>query len=488
MTYNISKSKYLAGLQCPKLLWTHFHDKAVLPPPDAATQAIFNTGHKVGDLAKLMWPDGVEVPMNFKDIAQTARDTEALLHKRVPIFEASFLEAGRYVRVDVLVPAADGAWNLVEVKSSTQVKDVNLHDVAYQYDCLTRAGLKLDQLFLMHVDTSYVLDGDFDVEGFFHMEDVTNRALDLVAGVAGKFGWMQGVLAGARPDVSIGTQCGSPYTCPLRDVCWDFLPEDNVLELHRVRKERAFAWVEDGVIGLTDAPAEALNAKQLIQREAVASGVPQVDKTAVRRWLDSLEYPIWHFDFETFNPAVPIFPGTRPYQQIPFQFSLHVQRRPGAEPEHVEFLADEAIDPRPGLLQALGAIGPEGTVLAFNMGFERRVLTELVAAFPEARLLADSIAGRLADLATVFKSFEVHHPGQGGRYSLKNVLPAWTELSYDGMEIGDGQTASREFARTVFGEVDAKEKARVLEDLRAYCAQDTYAMVVLLNILRGLGG
>lgn len=133
-------------------------------------------------------------------------------------------------------------------------------------------------------------------------------------------------------------------------------------------------------------------------------------------------------------------------------------------------------------------MGLEGTVLAFNMGFERRVLDELAKAYPEARLLVDSISSRLEDLATVFKSFDVHHPAQGGRYSLKNVLPAWTDLSYAGMEIGDGQTASREFARVVFGDVGTKEKAGVLEDLRAYCRQDTYAMVDLLGVLRGLAG
>ncbi len=483
---SISKSKYLTGLQCPKLLWTNYHDKAALPPPDPALNFIFKTGHAVGDLAKQLWPDGVEVAMNFQDLSQTVRDTEALLHRRVPIFEASFLEAGRYVRVDVLVPSGDEAWDLVEVKSSSQVQGVNLHDVAYQYDCLTRGGIKLDRLYLMHVDTDYVRQGEFDVQGFFHMEDVTNRALDRVAQVPGKFAWMQKVLAGKCPPTAIGKHCTQPYSCPLRDKCWSFLPPDNVTELTRVNKDRAFAWIDAGILALQDAPQDGLNTKQLIQQQAVASGKPQVNRPVVLRWLERLVYPLWLFDFETFNPAVPLFDGTRPYQRIPFQFSLHVQRSEGAQPEHVEFLADTAVDPRPALLEALGAIGPTGTVLAFNMAFERGVLNELAEAFPEATLLVNSLTSRLEDLATVFQSFDVHHPAQHGRYSLKNVLPAWTDLSYDGMAIGDGMAASHEFERVVFGEVDPSEKARVLTDLKAYCAQDTYAMVALLDALRRL--
>jgi len=187
----ISKSKYLSGLQCPKLLWTHFNNRELIPKPDESQQHIFDTGHMVGDLAKRLYPGGKEVPLLFKaddalELSVTA--TRDLMKRRIPIFEASFLVDGRYCRVDVLVPipGPDGdrldgdQWDLVEVKSSTRVKDVNVNDVAFQFDALTRAGVNLNRLYLMHVDTGYVRGDQFEVARFFHLEDITERVQRVV--------------------------------------------------------------------------------------------------------------------------------------------------------------------------------------------------------------------------------------------------------------------------------------------------------------------
>ncbi len=487
MTLAISKSKYVAGLQCPKLLWTLYNDRNAIPPPDAAKQAIFDTGHMVGDLAKDLFPEGVEIAWSDDPnvrIERTVAETLERMKQRIPLYEASFLVDGCYCRADLLVPAAGEAWDLYEVKSATSVKDVNLHDVAFQAWAIEQSGVRLDRLYLVHLDNTYVRQGEIDIHELFHAEDVTGRARDLMPDVPQNVRRMQAVIAGERPGTSIGEHCSDPYECDLWPACSSFLPHDNVLDLYRVRKRDAFAMISDGVTSVADISPAALNAKQRIQQEAICTGVTHVDAEEIHTWLTGLEYPLHCFDFETMMPAVPLFDGTRPYQQIPFQFSLHIVDGPGAEPHHVEFLAENAVDPRPELIDALGAIGPEGTILAYNIGFEQARLRELAADFPAHAGFLLGLVGRFQDLIVPFRNFWWHDARQRGSCSLKYVLPAVTGTTYKGMEIAEGSQAAREFQRVVFGNVDPSEKARVLAALRIYCAQDTLALVDVIDALR----
>ncbi len=494
MPLHISKSKYLSGLQCPKLVWTHFNQRELIPEPDAAQQHIFDTGHTVGDLAKELYPNGVEVPMNFNDLAVTAADTEQLLNRpvgeRVPIFEASFLIDSRYCRVDILVPVPDepgevsNRWDLIEVKSSTRVRDININDIAFQRDALSRSGVKLRTLYLMHVDTAYVRGDEFDVQQFFHLEDVTTRATSLFSYVAPAVDKMLATITGPDPDTPIGTRCTKPYTCPLIPHCWSVLPKDNVTDLYYGGR-RAFELLDEGLFTIADVPDDRLSFQQKIQKQTVISGKPHVDVKQLRPWLDELSYPLYHLDFETMNPAIPPFAGVRPYQRIPFQFSLHIQDEPGAEPRHVEFLAHEAADPRADLLAALHAIGDEGTILAWYTSFEKGVLSDLGELFPaEAEWLA-GLNERMVDLMVPFRNFWYHHPAQRGRCSLKAVLPALTPLGYGGLVIADGNHAARAFAEVLFGRVAPELKDRVLAQLREYCQLDTLAMVEILRVVEG---
>ncbi|MFH1842600.1 MAG: DUF2779 domain-containing protein, partial [bacterium] len=344
MKTTISKSKYLNGLQCSKMLWFHYNDPGAFPPVDAATQAIFDTGHLAGDLAKQLHPDGIEVPWS-RDLAETVAGTRALLPQRQPIFEASFQEAGCYCRADLLVPADDDAWDLYEVKSSTQVKPVNVADVAFQTQVIETAGLKLNRLYLTHIDTSYVREGEIDPDGLFRSEDITAAARALQHEVAATVARFQTVIGGEQPDVAIGTHCSDPYDCDLWDQCSAFLPEFPVTQLYRARKRKTFELIGQGVTALTDVPPTELSAAQLVQQQVVASGQTHVEQEPIRAWLDGLEYPLYCFDFETMNPTVPLFDGTRPFQQIPFQYSLHILQAEDADPRHVEFLAEAATDP-----------------------------------------------------------------------------------------------------------------------------------------------
>jgi len=487
MTPAISKSKYVSGLQCPKLLWTQYNNPDSIPKPDAAKRSIFETGHMVGDLAKDLFPGGAEISWSDDPkgrIGRTVAETQELMKRRVPLYEASFLADGCYCRADLLVPAAGEAWDLYEVKSATRVNNINLHDVAFQAWAIQRCGVRLDRLYLVHLDNTYVRQGKIDVQDLFHTEDVTKLARELLPDVPQNVKRMQAVIAGEQPGTPIGEHCSDPYVCDLWPACSSFLPQDNVLDLYRVRKGDAFAMIGDGVTSVVDVSPAALNAKQLIQQEAIRTGLMYIQAKELQAWLAGLEYPLHCFDFETMMPAVPLFDGTRPYQQIPFQFSLHIVDSPGAEPRHVEFLAENAVDPRPGLIDALGAIGPEGTILAYNMGFEQARLRELAAGFPTQAEFLLRLVDRFQDLIVPFRSFWWHDARQHGSCSLKYVLPAVTGKTYEGMEIAEGGQAAREFQRVVFGDVTPDEKQRVLSALLTYCAQDTQALLDVLGVLR----
>ncbi len=479
----ISKSKYISGLQCQKLLWTQYNDKVSIPKPDPAKMVIFNAGHAVGDLAKMLYPDGVEVPWT-RDLAETTRATKDLMRHRRPIFEASFEADGCYCRADIMVPVENEAWDLYEVKSTTRVKDVNYPDVAFQAQVIEGCGIKLDRLYLMHIDNSYVHQGRFDPVGYFHAEDITAMAGALQPDVAANVARMHETIAGSCPAMTIGPHCFKPYTCDLWEICSGFLPKDNVLKLNRIHKTQAFALIDGAMPAIADVPKSKLSSHQVIQQSAVITGKPVVDSAKIVQWLNRLTYPLYCFDFETMNPPVPLFDGTRPYQQVPFQFSLHIVQSAGASPRHVEFLAEAPRDPRPALIEALKAIGPEGNILAFSMSFEKRIIRELADFCPREAVFLNSLPNRFEDLITPFNRFWYHDARQQGSCSLKKVLPVMTGTSYEGMEISEGGQAAHEFERVVFTDVGAAKKNRILQALRDYCHQDTLALVEILEALR----
>ncbi len=480
----LSKSRFMTGVRCDRLAWAYSNTPEAIPPPDSALQVVFDIGNEVGNLAKECFPDGVDVPMN-RDFGQMVAETVRLLPDRRPIFEASFSADGCYCRVDILVPAAAGNWDLFEVKASASVKPEHLLDVAFQANVLEASGLTLGKLFLMHVNTSYVRRGAIDPAAFFQMEDVTDAARAQQSAVADKAQEMLRVIAGSDPDVPVGPHCRKGEVCPLWGRCVPSLPEHNVFTMYRGGK-KAFSLLSRGVSALADVADSALSANQKIQRDVVRSGHAHVNIPRIRSWLRRLKYPLYLLDFETINPAIPLYDGTRPYEKIPFQMSLHVVEREGAPARHVEFLADSPDDPRPALVRALRAIGPQGHVVAYNATFEREVITGLAGTYPQERTFLEGLRNRIVDLGDPFRRFWYYHSEQRGRWSLKQVLPAVTGAGYQGLDIADGGAAMVEFERVVFGSVPAKEKQRVLDALRIYCRRDTEALVELLDALRAL--
>jgi hypothetical protein len=484
----ISKSKYLWGLQCPKLLWHAYNAKELIPEPDAARQAIFDQGHEVGALAKKLFPRGVEVGDGVLDLDETLRLTADAVQLRQPLFEAAFAAEGAYCRVDVLKPVSKDAWDLIEVKSTTSLKDVHLEDLAFQSRVLTAAGLKIRACGLMHINPDFVRRGDIDPKKFFVLEDLSQPVADLSRIVEDKLGDMfKTIRLPAHPDIVIGPRCDEPYTCPLHDHCWRFLPEGNVTTLYRGGR-KGFELLAAGVTALAEIPEDVpLTDNQAIQRQAAVTGKPHIDRAAIRAFLDQLVGPVSFLDFETFGTAMPLFDGLRPYQQVPFQFSLHVQRSAGRPVEHFKFLAEGGHDPRRDFMRRLREVLPaEGSVVAYNAGFELGRLSECCEALREFRSWLKTVEVRVVDLLVPFREFRYYHPQQHGSASMKAVLPVLTGKGYEQLAIQEGNTASREFLRVVFGAVAETERRRVREQLEAYCGQDTEGMIWIVEALRQL--
>lgn len=489
-TRTISKSRYIDGLRCDRLLWCYFHRRELFEAPrDAATTATLESGNRVGDLAKRLFPSGVEVEWGDDWNAGFVR-TKELLAALVPIFEAGFRAPGVYARPDIIVPAPGGKFDLVEVKRSANVKEYQVDDVAFQRYVCEAVGLPIRRCFVMHVDSTYERVGDLDPAHLLVREDVTEATAEILPEIPARLKRMQEIVAMVEIPECGDADCDNPWRCPLADVddcpcASESEPEQgHVNELYWDTAGRKAALLAAGITRLADIPdGWGLTERQEIQVAVARSGAVHVDRDGIRGFLARLEYPLHFLDFETiYQEPVPPYDRTRPYEQIPFQFSVHVVKAPGEVPVHHEFLPQgDTTDPRPVLLGKLrDAIGPKGSVLAWNASFETRALERMAEVFPAHAGWIRSAVSRIVDLIDPFRAFHWHHPAQRGSNSLKRVLPAMTGKGYDGMEIGDGATAAAEFTAIAFGDPTEDERARVREALLRYCELDTMGMVEIL--------
>ena len=489
---SISKSKYLSGLQCHKRLWYEVNAKAEVPPPDAQTQAIFDAGDAVGALAKKLYPGGIEIEWvegENRNLALGLKQSQELIKKRVPLFEAGFAYGGALAIADLLLPVLKDQWDVIEVKSSAEVKEHNYDDAALQLYVYRNTGLKIRDVYLMHVNNQYIKHGEIDPKKFFTKVNINAEVAEAIKHVPQKLKEMHATLKlKSAPKIKIGPHCSHPYACPMTTTCWAFLPEHNVFDLYCDRGgKKASMLMDAGITSLADIPTDfKLTDNQKVQFRAATQGRPQVNKTGIREFLKSIRYPACFLDFETIFPAIPVIDGTRPFQQIPFQYSLHVLAKAGAKPEHHEFLYDGSDDPRPELMKKLfECLDGRGSVLAFNKPFESARLKEAAELLPQYAKWVEDVLKRMLDLIVPFRNFDYYHPDQGGSCSIKNVLPALTPMRYDNLEIAEGGAASREYLRTHYlGE--ASDKKAVRKNLLAYCKQDTEAMVALLKALEKL--
>ncbi len=348
-------------------------------------------------------------------------------------------------------------------------------------------GLNIRKCYIAVINNQYVKEGEIDPEGLFNLHDITEDVFAISDDIPNQIEEMYEVINRETcPEMLIGPHCRDPYECLLEE-CWEHLPEGNVFTLYYSGK-KSFDLYNRGIISITDIPGGyKLSEKQAIQKESLVTGETHRDKEAIKGFLASLEYPLYYLDFETINPAVPLFDGTRPYQHTPFQFSVHVVRDEHSNPEHYSFLGEGTQDPRPRLIEELQKIlGYSGSIIAYNKGFEEGVLKDLGKAFPEYEDWVNQVLNRMVDLLTPFRNFDYYHPNQKGSASLKAVLPVVTGKGYEELDIADGQLASMQFEKVTYGEVSDEERSKVRPDLERYCALDTEGMIWIVDKLREL--
>ena len=487
MNIRISKSKFVAGVQCLKRLYLQVHEPGLAAGLDASNQAIMEQGREVGLLARQMFPEGVEVDSST-GVEQAIRATRELIaNPEVPaIFEGTFENGGVLVRVDVLQRRRDGRWRLLEVKSTTDLREHHLDDVAIQARVVSRSGLDLAASCLMHVNRNYVFQGgSIDVRRFFRIRNLTSRVKRMQPKLTFQLRAEFTVLNMPKaPDLPTGSHCTEPVTCEFFDRCNPPRPDDHVGYLPRIQASAVEELGEIGVESIRDIPDDfPLNERQRRACTTVQAGEPWFG-AELKKELSGLKYPLCFMDFETVNPAIPRFPGMRPYDQIPFQWSVHVLREPGAEPEHHEFLATDSGDPRREFIASLSPVlGKSGSILVYS-DFESQRLSELAAWLPDFAGRIKRIQRRLWDLLPVIRN-HVYHPRFAGSFSLKYVLPALVpDMSYAGMGVADGTDAGLAWESLTRGGLDQAERDRIKKALLDYCGQDTLAMIRLLETLQ----
>lgn len=446
--FSLSKSTFMYGCQCPKRLYLHKYHKALANPVDEGQEALMDTGTHAGLLARELFPGGKDAsPPDAFQYAQAARDTQIYLATHQVIYEATFIHNGIMCAVDILVKRGK-AWHAFEVKATNSVKPQHITDAALQYAVITGSGLPLADISIVHLNKNYTRIGDIDVQQLFTMQSVLEEVLQEQEFIHTQAESQLKLLQQKNiPDIIPGEQCDKPYTCNFTNYCYSQYPE-------------------------------------LIEEEEPATDTTvHVDREAVQEYLNQLQYPLYFFDFETVRYAVPHYQYTKPWQQVPFQYSLHMLPTPDAPLQHSAFLGDGHTDPREALLQQLlNDIGTQGTILSYFVPFERTRLKELAEFAPHHAAAIDQLLPRMLDLMTPFQKGWIQHP-LAATNSIKDVLPALIpELSYTNLHIQDGGMASYRYA--TIPQLPPSEAEQVRGHLLEYCALDTMAMVKIYEWMR----
>lgn len=478
----LSKSLFIRGHQCHKSLWLHKNRPELKDTLSDAQQAIFQSGTDVGILAQQLFPGGIEIPYaGLSHQEQIGQTRSEINNGTETIYEATFLHDGVFVKVDILHSGVRGG-EIYEVKGSTEVKDVHIFDAALQYRVLTGAGLDISRVAIVHINNQYVRFGALDIQQLFTIADITGQAQDLQPTINDELVAQRAMLKGDMPAIDIGKQCDDPYPCDFKGHCWQHIPKDSVFDL-RGRGADKFALYRQGIIRQEDIPLEMLNSTQRFQVEATLNQRDHINKKKVKKFLDELWYPLCFLDFETFMDAVPPFDGCRPYQQIPFQYSLHVQDSPEAPLSHYEYLAEAGKDPRRELLDTLLERMPaDACIIAWNQSFEIGVLKRLAEFFPDRCEQVEQLIANFRDLMQPFKSRDIYPWQAKGSYSIKPILPLLApELSYKNLEgVANGGDAMEAWHMMSTAN-DPAEVIRIRNELLQYCKLDTLAMVRILE-------
>lgn len=481
----LSKSRYCKCVQCKKILWLKKYK------PEYAVQttkdSVFENGSKVGELAKGLFGKYEDIEFN-EDLNIMIEKTQGVLKNKPNIIaEASFNYNNNFCSVDILKNDVDGV-EIYEVKSSTEVHNVYLDDASYQYYVLSHLGLNVKKVCIVYINNQYIREEELEINKLFNIEDITDIAKSKQEEINNNIEminkYMEEHDENNEPITDIGIKCSDPYDCEFWEYCTRDLPRPNVFDIAGgMRKDKKFEKYYEGKISFEDLQYENLNPKYLEQIDFELNDLePKIDVDAIRYIMNSLKYPLYFIDYETFQLAIPEYKGTKPYQQLPFQYSLHIIKEKGVPIEHKEFLAE--IDDKDFIRHfaenMIKDMPENGSVIIYNKSFEPARNNEIATMYPDLKDEMDRINGNIVDFLEPFKQRKYYTKEMHGSASIKAVLPALypdnPELDYHNLPVvHNGGEASEAFLSLKGKSKEEQEKIR--HGLLVYCELDTYAMV-----------
>ena len=460
-----------------------------MTPTSPRQELVFANGHRVGKLAQNLFPGGTEIEHDRQNFDGMIEKTRQLIDQGANvIYEATFKSRKVLIMADILVRNGD-VWDLYEVKASTSAKPQHKPDAAIQWYVI-QDHLPLGKAHIVHVNNDYVFNGELDITQLLAIEDITDEVLELQPGLDKNLESMSDMLSQGEPDIPIGLQCDDPYECDFKQYCWKDVPSPSVFNLYRMDKNRKFELYHEGKISYADVCNLKLTKTQALQVDSALSREVYIDRKAIREYVDSAVYPINFLDFETFNSAIPKFPGQMPYRTaIPFQYSLHILYEDG-EIEHREFLANEHRDPRAEIAKRLAEdVTAEGSIAAYSQKTEKSIIRRLATESAEHEQTLIAMDDRFVDLLKPFQQLMYYHPDFNGSFSIKSVLPAMfpddAALDYKALDIQAGDMASMIYADLDRID-DESERQKIREALLDYCKLDTLAMVMIWQELSNI--
>ncbi|ADC46604.1 hypothetical protein mru_0753 [Methanobrevibacter ruminantium M1] len=481
---HLSKSKYCKCVQCEKILWLGRYKPEVAAVEDKET--IFENGRKVGELAKGLFGEYEDIEFDIT-LTQMIEKTKKLLEEKPNVItEASFSYENNFCSVDILKNDEDGV-ELYEVKSSTSIKEIYLDDVAFQYYVLSSLGLNVKKAALVYVNNEYIRGEDLDISQYFIIEDITEIAMakqdEVRANIEHINNFMEAHDRDNEPNMEIGMHCCNPYSCDFWAYCTKELPKPNVFDISGMYKSQKFESYAEGKVSFEDLRSANINPRYLEQIDfELNDRGPKVEKQAIKDFLNSLKYPLYFIDYESCNYPIPELEGTKPYQQIPFQYSLHIIKEEGAPLEHKEFLGDinDKNIIRTFAEHMINDLQEDGSVIVYNKSFESARNREIGEMYPDLKGQMNRINDNMVDLMVPFRQRNYYTKEMEGSYSIKYVLPALypddPELDYGNLpSVHNGGEASDAFLNLKGKSPEEQEQTR--EDLLKYCWLDTYAMV-----------
>jgi hypothetical protein len=474
-----SKTDYKNFLECGCYLWLAKRKSNLLPAPSASELFREKEGERVDALAKQLFPGGIELA-TFSE--EGWHDSKQLIDAATPIlFQPTIITpSGLTCRADVLTyDPAMKAWEIREVKSSTKVRPEDVQDVAFQKICFEEAGIPVSRVFLVHINNEYVKEGPIDPQGFFITEDVTEDVTEALDETREEIRKARGHLAYTEwPHAKIIESCTNPKSCAYLKYYLQGI-EDHQTIARTLSPKYVIELLKRDIFLL-----ESLD-KAFVEEIDYMPEKTVIDHASIRAELRQLQYPIYFLDYETYSSPIPRFDGTRPWQQIPFQYSLHIRRSPGATLEQKEFIGTEDRSPVVDLAEQLKKdIGDVGSVVVWNAPFEATRNKEIAKAYPEYASLMESVNARMFDLLVIFRKKMYTQHKFYRSYSIKNILPVLApELSYKDLVIQEGGTASISWPQLVSQDTNATEKAELKKNMLLYCGLDTLAMVRILENL-----